>query len=123
MKSKVEAIDQGSPQRTGTATVSITVADKNDNPPRFTRLFSVNVTENAAIGTFVIQVTSSDRDVSVNANATYSFTENPTGKFRIDPISGNVTVAGLIDRESKEEYLLKVIKPFQFLYNQSSRNI
>lgn len=52
----VEAIDQGSPQRTGTATVSITVADKNDNPPRFTRLFSVNVTENAAIGTFVIQV-------------------------------------------------------------------
>ena len=109
MNVKVEAIDQGqSPQRTGTATVSITVADKNDNPPRFTRLFSVNVTENAAIGTFVIQVTSSDRDVSVNANATYSFTENPTGKFRIDPISGNVTVAGLIDRESKEEYLLKV---------------
>ena len=35
----VEAIDQGTPQRTGTATVSITVADKNDNPPRFTRLF------------------------------------------------------------------------------------
>ena len=104
----VEAIDQGAPQRTGTATVSITVADKNDNPPRFTRLFSVNVTENAAIGTFVIQVTSSDRDVSVNANATYSFTENPTGKFRIDPVSGNVTVAGVIDRESKEEYLLKV---------------
>ena len=104
----VEAIDQGSPQRTGTATVSITVADKNDNPPRFTRLFSVNVTENAAIGTFVIQVTSSDRDISVNANATYSFTENPTGKFRIDPVSGNVTVAGIIDRESKEEYLLKV---------------
>ena len=68
----------------------------------------MNVTENAAIGTFVIQVTSSDRDVSVNANATYSFTENPTGKFRIDPVSGNVTVAGLIDRESKEEYLLKV---------------
>ena len=104
----VEAIDQGSPQRTGTATVSITVADKNDNPPRFTRLFSVNVTENAAIGTFVIQVTSSDRDISVNANATYSFTENPSGKFRIDPVSGNVTVAGIIDRESKEEYLLKV---------------
>ena len=68
----------------------------------------MNVTENAAIGTFVIQVTSSDRDVSVNANATYSFTENPTGKFRIDPVSGNVTVAGLIDRETKEEYLLKV---------------
>nr|CAG4640600.1 EOG090X0007 [Eulimnadia texana] len=104
----VEAVDQGSPVRTGTATVSITVADKNDNPPRFTRLFSVNVTENAPIGTFVIQVTSSDRDIHSNANATYSFTENPSGKFKIDPVSGNVTVAGIIDREAKEEYLLKV---------------
>lgn len=104
----VEAVDHGTPQRTGTATVFVTVADKNDNPPRFTRLFSVNVTENAAIGTFVIQVTSSDRDIGANANATYSFTENPTGKFKIDPLSGNVTVAGTIDRETKEEYLLKV---------------
>ncbi|KAK2725567.1 cadherin-related tumor suppressor-like [Artemia franciscana] len=104
----IEAIDQGEPSKTGTATVLVNVADKNDNPPRFTRLFSVNVTENAPIGTFVIQVTSSDRDIGSNANATYSFSENPNGKFRIDPISGNVTVAGLIDRETKEEYVLKV---------------
>jgi protocadherin Fat 4 len=50
----VEALDQGHPQLTGSATVVVTVLDKNDNPPRFTRLFSVNVTENAEPGTFVI---------------------------------------------------------------------
>ena len=104
----VEAIDQGSPQQTGTAMVSIDVRDKNDNPPRFTRLFSVNVTENAEIGSFVIQVTSSDRDIGENANATYSFTENPGHKFAIDPVTGNVTVEGAVDREEREEYVLKV---------------
>ncbi|XP_023311979.1 cadherin-related tumor suppressor, partial [Anoplophora glabripennis] len=104
----VEAIDQGVPQLSGTATVIVTVLDKNDNPPRFTRLFSVNVTENADLGSFVIRVTSSDQDIGENANATYSFTENPGEKFKIDPISGNVTVIGHLDREQQDEYILKV---------------
>lgn len=104
----IKAIDHGAPQRTSSATVYIKVLDKNDNPPRFTRLFSANVTENAPIGTFLIQVTSSDKDINMNANASYSFTENEGGKFNIDPVSGNVTVAGWIDREVKDEYLLKV---------------
>lgn len=104
----VEAVDQGVPQRTGTASVLVSVLDKNDNPPRFSRLFSVNVTENAEIGTFVIKVTSSDLDSGENANATYSFTENPGNKFSIDPISGNVTVTEHLDREQQDEYLLKV---------------
>ncbi|XP_017783736.1 PREDICTED: cadherin-related tumor suppressor [Nicrophorus vespilloides] len=105
----VEAVDHGSPELSGSATVVVTVLDKNDNPPRFTRLFSVNVTENAEIGSFVIRVTSSDRDIGDNANATYSFTENPGEKFKIDPISGNVTVVGNLDREHQDEYLLKVV--------------
>jgi protocadherin Fat 4 len=93
---------------TGSATILVTVLDKNDNPPRFTRLFSVNVTENSEIGTFVIRITSSDLDIDQNANVTYSFTENPSSKFIIDPLTGNVTVAGHLDREVQDEYLLKV---------------
>uniref|UniRef100_T1JHZ3 Uncharacterized protein n=1 Tax=Strigamia maritima TaxID=126957 RepID=T1JHZ3_STRMM len=104
----VEAVDEGSPPKTGSATILITLLDKNDNPPRFTRLFSANVTENSKIGTFVVQVTSSDRDSGANGNAVYSFTENPGRKFNIDPVSGNVTVAGNIDREMADEYILKV---------------
>ncbi|XP_037925112.1 cadherin-related tumor suppressor [Hermetia illucens] len=104
----VEAVDQGMPQLTGSASVIIQILDKNDNPPRFTRLFSVNVTENAEIGSFVIKVTSSDLDIGENANGTYSFTENPGKKFAIDPITGNVTVVAHLDREQQDEYLLKV---------------
>ncbi|KAK0095053.1 hypothetical protein PV326_009357 [Microctonus aethiopoides] len=105
----VEARDQGEPRMSGTAIVLITVLDKNDNPPRFTRLFSVNVTENAEIGSFVIKMTSSDQDIGQNANVTYSFRENPGGKFSIDPITGNVEVVGYLDREEQDEYLLKVV--------------
>lgn len=104
----VEARDQGQPPLTGTATVLVTVLDKNDNPPHFTRLFSVNVTENAEIGTFVIRLTSTDPDIGQNANVTYSFTNNPGMKFSIDALSGNVTVNGHLDREEQDEYLLKV---------------
>lgn len=104
----VEARDQGEPRMSGTATVLITVLDKNDNPPRFTRLFSVNVTENAEVGAFVIKITSSDQDIGENANVSYSFTENPGGKFSIDPLTGNVEVVGHLDREEQDEYLLKV---------------
>nr|XP_012234819.1 PREDICTED: cadherin-related tumor suppressor [Linepithema humile] len=105
----VEARDQGHPWLTGTATVLVTVLDKNDNPPHFTRLFSVNVTENAEIGTFVIRITSSDLDIGQNANVSYSFSDNPGNKFTIDALSGNVTVAGYLDREEQDEYLLKVV--------------
>lgn len=104
----VEAVDHGVPQLTGTSTVLVSVLDKNDNPPRFTRLFSVNVTENAEIGSFVIRVTSSDLDIGPNANATYSFVDNPGEKFVIDAISGNITVARSLDRELQDEYILKV---------------
>ncbi|XP_074100856.1 cadherin-related tumor suppressor fat [Cotesia typhae] len=104
----IEARDQGKPRLSGTATVIVSVLDKNDNPPRFTRLFSVNVTENAEIGAFVIKITSSDQDIGKNANVTYTFTENPGGKFAIDPITGIVDVVGTLDREEQDEYLLKV---------------
>ncbi|XP_046802630.1 cadherin-related tumor suppressor isoform X1 [Lucilia cuprina] len=104
----VEAVDQGMPQLTGSATVLLNLLDKNDNPPKFTRLFSVNVTENAEIGSFVIQVTSMDLDEGPNANAIYTLTENPGEKFKLDSISGNITVDGHIDREEQDEYILKI---------------
>lgn len=105
----VEAIDQGYPSLTGSAMIHITVLDINDNPPRFTRLFSVNVTENTEVGSFVIGITSSDLDIGVNAKATYRFTENPGNMFKIDSDTGKVYVASPLDREIQDEYLLNVV--------------
>lgn len=104
----VQLSDHGTPSLSSTTTLSINVKDKNDNPPRFTRLYAVNVTENSPPGYFVIKLTSVDRDEGDNSNATYSFADNPGAKFAIDSITGEVTVAGSLDREIQDEYLLKV---------------
>lgn len=104
----IQAKDQGYNKMSGTATVLVSVIDKNDNPPRFTRLFSVNVTENSDIGSFVIKITSSDQDIEQNANVTYLFSDNPGDKFIIDSTSGIVKVNDYLDREEQDEYLLKV---------------
>ncbi len=104
----VEAVDEGVPSLSGSASVRIQVLDKNDNPPRFTRLFSANVTENVPLGTFVTQVSSVDKDIGRNANSSYSFTDPGQTPFAIDPVSGNITVTGILDREVQDEYLIRV---------------
>lgn len=108
-KLTVEATDKGKPPLVGSATVLVTVVDKNDNPPRFTRLFNEAVMENSLIGTFIVQVTSSDGDEGVNANSSYYLTKNPGNRFSIEERSGNLTVAAELDREEQEEYSLIVL--------------
>ncbi|XP_064636324.1 cadherin-related tumor suppressor-like [Lineus longissimus] len=103
----VKAADQGQPQKTATATVLVNVEDKNDNPPQFTKLFNVAIPENSPKGTFVIRITSSDKDIGQNAVAIYSFRQSST-KFTIDGSSGNVTVIGDLDRETEDEYILTI---------------
>ena len=88
--------------------VHVTVEDKNDNPPRFTRLFSTEISESAPRGSFVIQVTSSDRDADPSfTDASYSLLED-SDIFEIEPRSGKIFLVGSLDREVKDEYLLLV---------------
>ncbi|KAK3091627.1 hypothetical protein FSP39_021337 [Pinctada imbricata] len=70
--------------------------------------FVVNtVRENDPVNTFVYQAIAFPR--TAGANAIYSFLSNPnspTGSdvFSIDPVTGNITVKGVLDRESQEIY-------------------
>ena len=88
--------------------VHVNVEDRNDNPPRFTRLFSANISEAASRGTFVIQVTSSDKDLDpAYTEATYSLIGH-SGVFEIEPHTGRVFLISSLDREIRDEYLLIV---------------
>ena len=81
---KVVAEDNGSPKKlSSTATVLLNVQDVNDNPPRFTRLHSINVTENTAIGTNLVKVETVDLDRPENAQVQYKFISNPDDAFDI----------------------------------------
>ncbi|XP_048187543.1 protocadherin gamma-A10-like [Perognathus longimembris pacificus] len=57
------ALDGGDPPRSGTALITVTVYDTNDNAPVFTLPeYRVNVPENLPVGTRLLTVTATDKD-------------------------------------------------------------
>lgn len=88
---------------TADATFSIGVLEVNEfsvSAPLDNNAAANIVDENAAVGTVVgITALASDGDAT-NNGITYSLIDNAGGKFAIDALTGVVTVAGLIDRET-----------------------
>ncbi|KAM8732969.1 protocadherin gamma-A10-like [Acanthopagrus schlegelii] len=110
---KLIAVDGGTPQRSGTVNIEITVLDANDNPPVFNQsLYTATVIENAPIGTYITTVNASDADTGSNGLVTYTFSnlKGKSGeKFEIDTVSGKITVADNIDFEKDKKYEIRVI--------------
>ena len=105
----VEATDDGAKALSSSTLIKVQVRDINDNPPRFTRILSINITEDTMVGSVLATVETVDKDIEENANVTYEFSENLDGKFEINPLSGEIVLVGELDREEKDEYLLKVV--------------
>ncbi|XP_042566742.1 protocadherin gamma-A11-like isoform X33 [Clupea harengus] len=106
------AFDGGSPQKSGTVKISVTVLDANDNPPIFSEaVYKVSLSENAVQSTVVVKVSATDLDQGTNGEITYSFSQN-TGKaldlFKIDSNSGDITVNGVLDFEKFKQYELNI---------------
>lgn len=89
---------QGTSPQTGSTAVRITVLDYNDNSPVFSHN-NIDIPEDLAVGSFIIQVITSDADIGENAKVTYAIVENPENKFKIDSNSGNITLLGNLDAE------------------------
>ncbi|KAL3880061.1 hypothetical protein ACJMK2_032332 [Sinanodonta woodiana] len=92
----IAARDRGVPPMTGQLQVNIIIQDANDNPPIFdpSEYFST-VNETDPLGTFVIRVIASDRDLGKNGDVTYNFLEENTvtTQFRIDERTGEIFTA------------------------------
>lgn len=108
----VEANDQGKDPapRTATATVHISVEDENDNYPQFSeKRYVVQVPENVAVNTKVIQVEATDRDEGNNAKVHYSIISgNIKGQFYIHSPTGVIDVINPLDYEMIREYNLRI---------------
>ncbi|XP_053734384.1 protocadherin beta-16-like [Synchiropus splendidus] len=106
------ALDGGSPQRSGTATIHVTVLDANDNAPVFTKaVYQATVPENAPLNTVVIRVSASDADDGPNGDVTYNFdhiSDEQGSLFFLDAKSGEITVTGLIDHEAEASIELRI---------------
>ncbi|XP_072333062.1 protocadherin Fat 4-like isoform X2 [Scyliorhinus torazame] len=105
----VKAKDKGINSKTGTATIIISVLDRNDNAPRFFQIFLAHVVESAPVGFTIVQIATIDEDIGVNAISTYSISDQ-TGSlpFGVNQITGDLIVTRPLDREVTDRYILRV---------------
>ncbi|XP_067374406.1 protocadherin gamma-A11-like isoform X33 [Channa argus] len=106
------ALDGGSPQRSGTVVIHVTVLDANDNVPVFSQsVYKASLPENSPLDTVVVTVSATDADEGVNGDVTYDFghvTEDVKKIFTIDRRNGEIKVNGMIDYESVATYDFRI---------------
>ncbi|KAM9834073.1 protocadherin gamma-A12-like [Syngnathus typhle] len=106
------ALDGGSPQRSGTVVIHVTVLDANDNAPVFSQaVYKASLPENSPLDTVIINVRASDADEGVNGDVTYNvghISNNDKNVFSIDPKNGEIKLSGEIDFEESNSYEMKV---------------
>ncbi|XP_044060644.1 protocadherin gamma-A4-like isoform X21 [Siniperca chuatsi] len=106
------ALDGGSPQRTGTATVHVTVLDANDNAPVFTQtMYKTILPENSPLDTVVVTVAATDADEGLNGEVTYELSRiSETGRkvFALNHTTGEIKVIGPLDFEKESLYEMRV---------------
>nr|XP_054593993.1 protocadherin beta-15-like [Nothobranchius furzeri] len=106
------AVDGGSPPKSGTVVIHVTVLDANDNAPVFTEsVYSAMLPENSPINTPVVTVSATDADEGLNGEVTYEFSrmsDKSQTFFSLDPKSGVITVTDNIDYEDGSKYEIVV---------------
>ncbi|XP_044218789.1 protocadherin alpha-8-like [Thunnus albacares] len=107
------AVDGGTPPKSGTSEIIISVLDINDNIPVFTKsLYKTSITENVPLGASVITVTASDADDGPNGEISYSLSSKDQDHvleiFEIDEHTGLLTVKGMIDFEEHPAFEIRV---------------
>ncbi|KAM9301669.1 cadherin-8 [Gastrophryne carolinensis] len=98
----------------GTTTVTVTLTDVNDNPPKFAMSqYQFVVPEDLAIGDSVGRIRANDRDIGDNAKSAFDFIDGD-GKDMFEVVTDSQTQDGIVrlkkplDFESKRSYVLKV---------------
>nr|XP_003735826.3 protocadherin-11 X-linked isoform X1 [Callithrix jacchus] len=112
MKVKVE--DGGSPQKSSTAILQVSVTDINDNHPVFKEEeIEVSIPESAPVGTSVTQLHATDADIGENARIHFYFSSlvSNTAKrlFHLNATTGLITIKEPLDREESPSHKLLVL--------------
>lgn len=108
---KVVAKDQGIPPLSSTATVILSVQDVNDNSPEFyPQQYFVVVPEDLPLGSSVIKVSATDKDVGENAVTTYELNagDDNENEFEIDHETGIIRLSGRLSHIRKAQYRLTI---------------
>eukprot|EP00058_Branchiostoma_floridae_P001616 XP_002587104.1 hypothetical protein BRAFLDRAFT_130106 [Branchiostoma floridae] len=89
--------------QSSTTVLIVNVVDQDDQPPLFLgQPFSTQVNEDTPLGTSIITINARDGDYGIDNPIVYS-TEGDDGTFSIDSITGVISLARTLDRESKTD--------------------
>lgn len=100
----ITAYDLGTPQTSAWKFVAVNVLDINDNPPVFDQpRYVAHVPENAEADSIIFTAHAVDPDVDMSGSVHYSLLTS-TDMFRIDEVTGQVTVTGHLDRETSPRH-------------------
>ncbi|XP_051810367.1 protocadherin gamma-A2-like isoform X4 [Acanthochromis polyacanthus] len=109
---KLIAVDGGTPQRSGTVNIDVTVLDANDNIPVFNQsVYKASVVENTVKGTRIITVNATDADSGSYGLITYSLSKmkgSAADIFTINENTGTIYVCGQIDYDKDRKYEVRV---------------
>nr|XP_033489705.1 protocadherin gamma-A4-like [Epinephelus lanceolatus] len=105
------AFDGGSPQRSGTVVIHVTVLDANDNVPVFSQaVYKASLPENSPVDTVVLAVSATDADEGMYGDVTYGFdhVSDENQVFSLNPKTGEIKVSGSIDYEKESSYEMQI---------------
>ncbi|XP_066524892.1 protocadherin beta-16-like [Hoplias malabaricus] len=106
------AVDGGTPPRSGTVVIHVTVLDANDNAPVFSQsVYKVSLPENSPLNTVVLTVSATDADEGVNGEVLFEFShvsESDSSTFSLNPNSGQIGLTGPLDYEEESTYELQI---------------
>ncbi|KAI8519523.1 hypothetical protein Bbelb_027800 [Branchiostoma belcheri] len=89
--------------QSSTTVLIVNVVDEDDQPPLFLgQPFLTRVNEDTLVGTSLITINARDGDYGINNPIIYS-TEGDDGTFSIDSTTGVISLAKMLDRESKTD--------------------
>lgn len=106
----VQAEDSGESPNFSTATVSVAVADVNDNEPVFLDSPYIGyVRENMDEPVFVLQASAMDNDSPPFSHLQYEIREGNRTVFSVNSSTGDITALKHLDREEQSLYILTVV--------------
>uniref|UniRef100_A0A8C3MS99 Uncharacterized protein n=1 Tax=Geospiza parvula TaxID=87175 RepID=A0A8C3MS99_GEOPR len=106
----IECHDLGSPSRSSTAQLYLTVLDENDHNPLFAKTqYQISVTEDLEEGSAILDLSASDEDAGLNGEVMYSLIDDTYGAFAINTVTGSIITTKALDRETKSQYTFRAV--------------
>ncbi|KFP37789.1 Protocadherin-23, partial [Chlamydotis macqueenii] len=101
---------KGSPSRSSTAQLYVTVLDENDHNPLFAKSqYQISVREDLEEGSAILDLFASDEDHGLNGEVMYSLIDDTFGAFAIDSVTGSIVTTKALDRETKSQYTFRAV--------------